>query len=157
MKHASMALAALLALSMGTAAIAQETQEQATPGTTTQQTTTTTTTTVDKDPNADLDDAAATGPNSQYGDPVCGTWASGTWTPNGHCPGYTVGPHRARVTGTITAVKGHLVTVQQATRTVVINDQPALNRQMTGKVAVGRQVVAYGYWVDQNFFATIIE
>ncbi|HET9029332.1 MAG TPA: hypothetical protein VFN49_04080 [Candidatus Aquilonibacter sp.] len=157
MKHASIALAALLTMAMGSTAFAQVTQDQPTPGTTTQQTTTTTTTTVDKDPNADLDDAAATGPNHAYGDPVCGTWAGGTWTPNGHCPGYAVGPHRARVTGTITAVKGHLVTVQRAADTITINDQPALNRQMTGKVAVGRQIVAYGYWVDKNFFATIIE
>ena len=156
MKHASMALAAILALSAGTVAAAQ-TQAQPTPGTTTQQTTTTTTTTVDQDPNADLSDSAAMGPNNQYGDPICGTWSNGTWTPNGHCPSYATGPRRARVTGTITAVKGHLVTVQQATRSVTINDQPALNREMTGKVAVGRQVVAYGYWAEGNFYATIIE
>jgi hypothetical protein len=156
MKHASIALAALLALSMGAAALAQQT-DQTTQGQTTQQTTTTTTTTVDKDPNADLDDTAAMGPNSQYGDPVCGVWQNGTWTPNGHCPGYAVGHHRARVAGTITVVKGHLVTVQQSTQTITINDQPALNRQMTGKVAVGRQIVAYGYWVGPNFYATVIE
>jgi len=157
MKHASIALAAILALSTGAIAMAQQTTDQPTPGTTTQQTTTTTTTTVEKDPNADLDDTAAMGPNDQYGDPICGSWSSGTWTPNGHCPGYAVGPRRARVAGTITAVKGHLVTVAQADRTLTINDQPALNRQMTGKVAVGRQIVAYGYWVDHNFYATIIE
>jgi hypothetical protein len=154
-----MALAALLAISMSGVALAQQTTPDATPGSTTQQqtTTTTTTTTVDKDPNADLNDTAATGPNDQYGDPICGTWTNGTWQANGHCPGYAVGPHRSRVAGTITIVKGHLVTVQQADRSVVINDQPALNNQLTGKVAVGRQVVAYGYWVDHNFYATIIE
>ena len=97
------------------------------------------------------------GPNDQYGDPVCGTWTSGVWTPNGHCPGYTVGPRRARVAGTITAVRGHLVTLQMADRTLVINDQPALNREMSGRVAVGRQIVAYGYWRDGNFYATAME
>jgi hypothetical protein len=156
MKYTSLALAALLALATGAVALAQV-PDQATPGTTTQQTTTTTTTTVDKDPNADIDDTAAMGPNNQYGDPICGMWANGTWTPNGKCPSYAVGPHRARVAGTITAVKGHLVTVQQATQTVVINDQPALDRMQTGKVAVGRQVVAYGYWAGGNFYATVIE
>ncbi len=155
MKYTSLALAALLALSTGAVATAQETQDQPTPGTTTQQTTTTTTTTVD--PNADVNDPAAMGPSNQYGDPICGTWANGTWTPNGKCPSYAVGPHRSRVAGTITAVKGHLVTVQQATQTVVVNDQPALDRMQTGKVAVGRQIVAYGYWAGGNFYATVIE
>ena len=157
MKHASIALAALLALGTGAVATAQQAPDPNAQPTTTQQTTTTTTTTVDQDRNADLDDAAAMGPNNAYGDPICGTWSNGVWTANGNCPGYATGPHRARVAGTITAVKGHLVTVQQADRTLVINDQPALNRQMSGKVAVGRQIVAYGYWRDQNFYATIIE
>ena len=156
MKHASIALAALLAFSTGAIALAQQT-DQTTQGTTTQQTTTTTTTTVDKDPNADLDDAQAVGPNDAYGDPICGVWTNGVWTPNGHCPEYATGHHRARIAGTITAVKGHLVTVQQTTQSIVINDQPALNRQQSGKVAVGRQIVAYGYWAGPNFYATIIE
>jgi hypothetical protein len=60
------------------------------------------------------------------------------------------------MSGTITIVKGHLVTLQQATRTVVIDDQPALDSKQSGKVAVGRVVVAYGYWKDSNFFATAI-
>jgi hypothetical protein len=122
-----------------------------------QQTTTTTTTTVDNDPNADINDPAAIGPNNQYGDPMCGVWADGVWQPNGHCPGYAVGPHRARVAGTIISVRGHLVTVQQAAQTIVINDQPALYRQTSGRVAVGRQIIAYGYWRDGNFFATAME
>ena len=161
MKISSIALGAAFILALNAVASAQQTTPAATPGTTTQQTTTTTTTTTvpsttTNDPDADIDDNAAMGPNNQYGDPMCGTWSNGTFTANGHCPGYAVGPHRARVAGTITAVKGHLVTVQQATRTVVIDDTPALNRQSTGKVAVGRQIVAYGYWVQQNFFATAI-
>jgi hypothetical protein len=123
----------------------------------TQQTTTTTTTTTDTDPNADMNDAAAMGPNNQYGDPICGVWLNGVWQPNGHCPGYAVGPRRARVAGTITIVRGHLVTVQLADREIVINDQPALNRQTSGRVAVGRQIIAYGYWRDGNFYATAME
>lgn len=142
-------LAAALAVALTTPAFAQQPMQQ------TQQTTTTTTTTVD--PNADISDPAAMGPNNQYGDPVCGAWAGGVWTPNGHCPGYAVGPHRARVAGTITAVRGHLVTLQLSDRTLVINDQPALNRETSGRVAVGRQIVAYGYWRDGNFYATAME
>jgi hypothetical protein len=53
-------------------------------------------------------------------------------------------------------VKGHLVTLQQTDRAVVINDQPALQHQQTGKVAVGRMVVAYGYWMDGTFYATAL-
>ncbi len=109
------------------------------------------------DPNADINDSSAMGPNNQYGDPICGVWAGGVWQPNGHCPDYTVGPRRARVAGTITAVRGHLVTLQLSDRTLVINDQPALNRETSGRVAVGRQIVAYGYWDHGNFYATAME
>jgi hypothetical protein len=151
-----LALAALLA-ALSIPAVAQQDPPAPQQQQQTQQTTTTTTTTTDTDPNADINDTAAMGPNNQYGDPVCGVWASGTWTPNGHCPGYAVGPHRARVAGTITEVKGHLVTVQQAEKTIVINDQPALNRQTSGRVAVGRQIIAYGYWDSGNFYATAME
>ena len=150
-------MASLLACTIAPALAQQQVDPQATPGSTTQQTTTTTTTTVDPDPNADLNDTQAMGPENRYGDPICGVWSSGVWQDNGHCPGYAAGPHRARVAGTITAVKGHLVTVQQADRSIVINDQPALNRQTTGRVAVGRQIVAYGYMRDNNFYATVIE
>jgi hypothetical protein len=143
-------LTAALGVALSVPALSQTQQTQ-------QQTTTTTTTTTDTDPNADMNDTAAMGPNNQYGDPICGAWVNGVWQPNGHCPGYAVGPHRARVAGTITAVQGHLVTVQLADRTIVVNDQPALNRQMSGRVAVGRQIVAYGYWRDGNFYATAME
>ena len=91
-----------------------------------------------------------------YVDTACGTWIDDEWVPNGNCPPSS---HRVRhdtVTGTITIVKGHLVTVKQSTQAVVINDQPALNAKQTGKVAVGRQIVAYGYWMDGNFYATAI-
>ena len=145
----AMALAAMLA-AMTLPAFAQTMPSQ----TTTQQTTVTTTTT---DPNADINDTAAMGPNNQYGDPICGVWVNGAWQDNGHCPGYTVGPHRARVAGTITSVSGHLVTLQLADRSLTINDQPALNRETSGRVAVGRQVIAFGYWRLGNFYATALE
>jgi hypothetical protein len=59
--------------------------------------------------------------------------------------------------GTITAVRGHLVTLTQSTRTLVVNDTPALNREDTGHVAVGRQVVAHGYWEGDIFYVTRFE
>jgi hypothetical protein len=58
------------------------------------------------------------------------------------------------IAGTITAVNGHLVTIQRSAGTIVVNDQPALDNQTTGNVAVGRQVVARGYWQGGTFFAT---
>ncbi len=144
MKFYQTAIATKLAFALGWAeAAAQEAPGNA-QQTTVQQTTTTTTTT-------DL------GPNGQYGDPICGAWNAGTWQDNGRCPGYAVGPHRAEVTGTIVSVKGHLVTVQQSTKQVVINDQPALANQLTGRVAVGRQIDALGYWQAGNFYATQIQ
>lgn len=157
MKRLTYVLIASLLACTAMPALAQQAAPQVTPGSTTQQTTTTTTTTVDQDPNADLNDTRAMGPDSRYGDPICGDWVNGVWQDNGHCPGYAAGPHRMRVAGTITVVKGHLVTVQQSDREMVINDQPALNRQTTGHVAVGRQIVAYGYMRDNVFYATIIE
>jgi hypothetical protein len=142
MRILSLALAAALPFALSAVVSAQTMPQQST----TQQTTTTTTTT-----RADM------GPNGQYGDPMCGTWSSGVWQSNGRCPGYVTGTRRAHVVGTITAVRGHLVTVQQATRTIVINDKPALRRELTGRVAVGRQIDALGYWRDGNFFATVIQ
>ncbi len=85
-------------------------------------------------------------------DPACGSFVNNVWTPNGTC----ANERRDTVTGTITIVKGHLVTLQRAKDTIVINDQPALNAQTTGHVAVGRQIVAAGYWRNGNFYATSI-
>jgi hypothetical protein len=93
-------------------------------------------------------------PDAPYADTACGTWQGDTWTPNGTCTGEL--KRHAVVEGTITIVKGHLVTVQQSTGTVVVDDTPALNNQFTGKVAVGRRIVAHGYWDANNFYATII-
>lgn len=62
-----------------------------------------------------------------------------------------------RIRGTITAVNGHMVTIQQSDRTLVINDSPALAAETTGRVAVGRQVTVHGYWRDGQYFATRVE
>jgi len=89
-------------------------------------------------------------PDNPMSEPNCGTWASGAWVSNGTCP---ASDYRGRISGTITAVKGHLVTIQQTTGSLVINDQPALDHQTSGRVAVGRQVVAVGYWRNGVFYA----
>jgi hypothetical protein len=98
--------------------------------------------------------AAQTQPVAPYNDAACGTWQGDTWAPNGSCTSDE--KRHSRVEGTITIVKGHLVTVQQGTGTVVVDDTPALSNQFTGKVAVGRRIVAHGYWDAGNFYATII-
>jgi len=98
--------------------------------------------------------SAASAQTPPYVDTSCGAWQGDTWVPNGTCQG-DVHKH-ARVEGTIVSVKGHLVTVQQATGQLTIDDTPALNNQFTGKVAVGRRIVAHGYWDSGNFYATVI-
>jgi hypothetical protein len=85
-----------------------------------------------------------------------GTWVNDEWVPSGNCPPENDHLRHSQLSGTITGVKGHLVTVQQTARAVVINDQPALDAKQTGKVAVGRTVIAYGYRSDGTFYATAI-
>lgn len=89
-----------------------------------------------------------------YSDTYCGSWNGDVWTPNGNCP--NINYRHSVVAGTITSVKGHLVTLQQTNGAVVVDDAAALNNQTTGKVAVGRQIVAHGYWNGNNFYATTI-
>jgi len=108
--------------------------------------------------------------------PYCGAWQNGAWMPNGNCieettvttttttsgPAAMAVPERPgrvmqHLRGTIIGVNGHLVTLQQSTQTLVVNDSPALGRQDSGRVAVGRQVTAHGYWEDGTFFATRFE
>ena len=95
-------------------------------------------------------------PAPPYVDTACGTWVNDEWVPSGKCPSDDSHLRHDTVSGTITIVKGHLVTVQQSKGTVVINDQPALDSKQTGKVAVGRTIVAYGFWLDNNFYSTAI-
>jgi hypothetical protein len=68
-------------------------------------------------------------------------------------PAMTNGPTSERIRGTIVGVNGHLVTLEEATHDLVIDDQPALDRQATGRVAVGRSITAHGHWQDGTFFA----
>jgi hypothetical protein len=89
-----------------------------------------------------------------YVDSACGSWQGDVWTPNGNCP--TTAYKHEVVAGTIVFVKGHLVTLQQTNRQVVVDDSAALSNQSTGRVAVGRQIVAHGYWQGGNFYATAI-
>lgn len=98
---------------------------------------------------------APVGAQTPYLDANCGVWQGDTWVPNptGTCP---TDIRHERVAGTITAVKGHLVTVQLTDRSVVIDDSLALNAQTTGRVAVGRQIIAHGYWASGTFYATIL-
>ena len=98
--------------------------------------------------------SAQTSASAPYMDTSCGAWQGDSWTPSGTCTGDV--KRHARIEGTITIVKGHLITVQQSTGTIVIDDTPALNNQFSGKVAVGRQILAHGYWDGNNFYATII-
>jgi hypothetical protein len=93
-------------------------------------------------------------PPPPYVDTACGAWQGDTWVPNGQCTTMTY-KHQV-VAGTITIVKGHLVTLQQTNGTVVIDDTAALSNETSGKVAVGRQIVAHGYWQGNNFYATAI-
>lgn len=109
--------------------------------------------------------------------PYCGAWTDGTWTPNGNCvtettttttttqaaPGAAAGQVVAvpvngrvseRISGQITAVNGHMVTMQHGDRTLIVNDSRALSREDTGRVATGRAVVAHGYWEDGVFYAS---
>lgn len=67
---------------------------------------------------------------------------------------YLAGRLPGSVRGTISSVRGHLVTVHSANNSITINDQPALSRKLTGKVAVGREIVATGYWRGGTFYAT---
>jgi len=100
----------------------------------------------------------------------CGTWHDGVWAPSGNCNDETTvttttttrndmtpNQARSRVGGTITSVRGHMVTLEQSTQSIVINDQAALDHRATGRVAVGRQIMAHGVWRDGTFFANRME
>jgi hypothetical protein len=96
------------------------------------------------------------GPSTVFDNPYCGSVQDGVWISNGNC-GPASSPRDesiARVSGTITSVRGHLVTLQQSDRAIVVNDQRALEMRTTGRVAVGRQIEATGYWRTGTFYAT---
>jgi hypothetical protein len=107
--------------------------------------------------------------------PYCGAWTDGAWTPNGNCVTETTtttttqsnapstqvvavpGRVAERISGQITAVNKNMITLQHGDRTLIVNDSRALNREDTGHVATGRQVVAHGYWEDGVFYASSFE
>ena len=114
-------------------------------------------------------DDTAPAPPPAYEPPhtdFCGSMQGGVWVSNGNCLDDTGtaasvaegdGRLRGRISGTITSVSGHLVTLQQSSRSIVIDDQPALDLRETGRVAVGRQVTAHGYWQEGTFYATSMD
>jgi hypothetical protein len=104
--------------------------------------------------------------------PECGAMVSGQWTPNGHCHEFatcgvyandawtlnsTCSDKHLRLSGVITMVKGTMVSIQQADRTITIDDRPAIKNQTSGRVAVGRSVIVHGYWDTGMFYATRID
>jgi hypothetical protein len=67
--------------------------------------------------------------------------------------GYAQG--NAALQGVIMAVSGDQLTVRDDSgRAVVVNDQPALANQASGRVYVGRSIHAMGYWQNSVFYAT---
>jgi hypothetical protein len=109
----------------------------------------------------------------QY-NPYCGAWANGVFNSSGNCvtetsttttttqPATTAGagpavaaPNRVseRVSGKIVIVNKNMITLQHGDRTLIVDDSRALNRDDTGHVATGRDVVAHGYWEDGTFYA----
>ncbi|HUY11793.1 MAG TPA: hypothetical protein VMV73_05985 [Candidatus Dormibacteraeota bacterium] len=100
---------------------------------------------------------AAQSMSQSYIDAHCGSWQGNTWVPNGSCTSPTNMYQHQYVAGTIVSVTGHLVTVQRSKGKLVIDDQLALNRQLTGTVAVGRRILAHGYWRNKVFYATMIQ
>ena len=109
--------------------------------------------------------------------PYCGAWVDGTFQANGNCvtettttttttqPAAMTGtavvavPNRVseRLSGKIIAVNGSMVTLQHGDRTLIVNDSRALNREDTGHVATGRDIIAHGYWEGDTFYANRFE
>jgi hypothetical protein len=95
--------------------------------------------------------------------PDCGYMSGGQWVSNGNCdpnnhPWADGARHRGQLRGTIIAVNGNMVTVRTWHRgRITFNDGPALRRQTSGRVAVGRDIVANGFWRNGEFLATSIE
>lgn len=110
--------------------------------------------------------------------PYCGAWAGGAFQANGNCMTDTTttttttqpamatttrtamaaaapnGRIAERVSGKITYVDKHMITLQHGERTLIVNDSRAISRGDTGHVATGRDVVAHGYWEDGTFYAS---
>jgi hypothetical protein len=108
--------------------------------------------------------------------PYCGAWMNGVFQANGNCvsetttttttmqpatpsmagPAVAVAPAgrvNERITGKITIVNKHMITLQHGDSTLIVDDSRALDRANTGHVATGREIVAHGYWEDGTFYA----
>jgi hypothetical protein len=94
-------------------------------------------------------------PGPSYQDSSCGYWSQDTWIATPCAPRQD---RRAAVSGTIVGVDDNMLTIQTGPqRTVLVNDQPALNHMATGRIFTGRVITAYGYWGDGGeFVATSI-
>jgi hypothetical protein len=83
----------------------------------------------------------------------CGYWSDGVWVETPCAPRRQL----AAISGTIIGVNDNMLTVQTGPmQTVVVNDQPALNRGDSGQIYTGRVITAYGYWDGGDFVATSI-
>lgn len=91
-----------------------------------------------------------------YRSSQCGYWNNGVWVAQPCAP-----PPRRRqaaLSGTIVGVNNNLLTVQTGPQqTVLVNDQPALNRDDTGRIYTGRIITAYGHWDGGQFVALTID
>lgn len=88
-----------------------------------------------------------------YQSSPCGYWSQGTWIASPCAPRR----QRAAVSGTVVGISNNMLTVQTGpAQTVVVNDEPALNRMDTGRIFTGRVITAYGYWDGGEFIATSI-
>ncbi|HEY8314033.1 MAG TPA: hypothetical protein VIG51_07635 [Candidatus Baltobacteraceae bacterium] len=84
----------------------------------------------------------------------CGNYGNG----NGGYGGRNQRGGNSQVSGLIVGVNGNQITLQEGIgRQIRVNDQPALDRQQTGRVYVGRSVTAYGYYQNATFYATSIQ
>jgi hypothetical protein len=83
----------------------------------------------------------------------CGTWQYDVWSPGFPCQ---AGDDASLVSGTLTAVNGHLLTLQRPTDVITIDDRIALERRATGRVADGLETTARGYWQGNTFYATAL-
>jgi hypothetical protein len=162
-----------LAISVGASAILLSTLLAGPAGAQSTQTTQTTKTTQTQ--SGDI-----VGPHNPY----CGAWTGGAFQANGNCVTETTttttttdpaaapnamsantaavvaapnGRIAERVSGKITGVSGHNITLQHGDRILMVNDSRALSREDTGHVATGRDVVAHGYWEGGTFYANRFE
>lgn len=109
--------------------------------------------------NRDRDDRRGNGNagDRRYGN---GTYANGAYGNRAYA-GNCAGGGNTAVSGTIVQVNGNDVTLQQGRYggggDITIDDQPALDAQMTGRVVTGRYVTAYGYWMNGRFVATRLQ